>query len=61
MNREEQLNHVLNTIHHYSTENPEGNLYAIAIQVAYQMCPEEEKQNAIQALLLGIKHFDDGE
>ena len=57
MNREEELNHLLNTIHHYSTNEPEGSIYSIAVQVAYQMCPEEQEQKVIEAFLMGLKHF----
>ena len=57
MNREEELNHLLNTIHHYSTEERWGSMYSIAIQVATKMCPENEKTKVLQSLLLGLKHL----
>jgi len=58
MNREELLNQMLNTIHHYSTEEPEANIYSIAIQIATRMSKDTDKEQVAAALLLAIKHID---
>lgn len=58
MNREELLNQMLNTIHHYSMEEPEANIYNIAIQIATRMSKEADKEHVMAALLLAIKHLD---
>lgn len=58
MNREELLNQMLNTIHHYSMEEPDANIYNIAIQIATRMSTEADKEQVMAALLLAIKHLD---
>lgn len=58
MNREELLNQMLNTIHHYSMEEPEANIYNIAIQIATRMSTEADKEHVMAGLLLAIKHID---
>ena len=58
MNREELLNQMLNTIHHYATQEPEANIYNLAIQVATQMAKAEDKEQVVAGLLLSLKHLD---
>jgi len=58
MNREELLNQMLNTIHHYATQEPDANIYSIAIQIATRMATEQDKEQVVAALLLSLKHFD---
>ena len=58
MNREELLNQMLNTIHHYAQQEPEANIYNLAIQVATQMAKEDDKEQVVAALLLSLKHLD---
>ena len=58
MNREELLNQMLNTVHHYATQEPEANIYSIAIQIATKMATEEDKQHVGAALLMGLKYID---
>ena len=58
MNREELLNQMLNTIHHYATQEPEANIYSIAIQVATKMSKEADTQHVGAALLMCLKHVD---
>ena len=58
MNREDLLNQMFNTIYHYATQEPEANIYNIAIQVATQMAKEDDKEQVVAGLLLSLKHFD---
>ena len=57
MNREELLDQMLNTIHYYATQQPEANIYNLAIQVATQMAKEDDKELVVAALLLSLKHL----
>lgn len=58
MNREDLLNQMLNTVHHYAMQEPEANIYNIAIQIATRMSKEADKEHVMAALLLAIKHLD---
>lgn len=58
MNRQEQLDQLLNTIHHYSVNEPDGNIYNLAIQVASQLGAKQEKEQVVAGLLLSLKHLD---
>lgn len=58
MNREERQQELLNTIHHYCNENPEANIYSIAIQLATKLANEEDRQHVGPALLIALKYID---
>lgn len=49
---------MFNTIYYYAQQEPEANIYNIAIQVATQMAKEDDKEQVVAGLLLSLKHFD---
>ncbi len=58
MNREDRQQELLNTINHYCNENPEANIYSIAIQIATKLANEEDRKQVGPALLIALKYID---
>ena len=61
MSNQEHLDYLLNHINEYAGQFEDHLPYAVAIQVACKLAPEEAKQDIITSLLMCLKHMDDNE